>query len=194
MGSLTYLFGFVMNAVIATVLSGVVAGVAACLPIRESEAGPQESRSRGGRAAKAFAVSWLLIMLYGCVEMFRTHHDELSKFEGAAVVPGLIETEAQILHAEHIAHGDTAQTYLAISTTPQAVERVTRMKGMKPSHYDGHTVKARGWTVPDWWPASACERGVTYGDDPSADPPGYSDYTLNWCPVEKKAYVQRFDY
>src|SRR5215211_8967684 len=54
---------------------------------------------------KAFMITWLLIMLYGCVQMFRTHHSELSKFEGAGVVPGLIETEAQVLHAEHVVEG-----------------------------------------------------------------------------------------
>ncbi|QAY78931.1 hypothetical protein [Sphingosinicella sp. BN140058] len=191
---MTYLFGFMTNAVIATILSGVIAAVAAWLPIKAPEAGPQESVPRAARAAKVFAVSWLLIMLYGCVQMFGTHHEELSKFEGAGVVPGLIETEAQVLHAEHIALGDSAQTYVAISTTSQAVERIMGMKGLKPSQFDGHTVKARGWPVPEWWPMSACEGGATYGGDPFADPPVYSEYTLNWCPVEKKAYVQRFDH
>ena len=194
MGSLTYLFGFIVNAIIATILAGVIAASSARLPIKVPETGCQEVPSKTGRAAKVFIMTWLLLMLYGCVEMFRTHRSELSKFEGAGVVPGLIETEAQVLQAEHVAEGDAAQTYVAISTTPQAVERIMSLKGMKPSEFDGHTAKARGWSVPEWWPTNACRGGVTYNDDPWADPPTYAEYTLNWCPAEEKAYVQRFNY
>ncbi len=195
MGGLTYLFGFVFNAFIAAVIAGVVGLVAASLSRRNPVEGTGfRTWSGARRGGVTFAVTWLSVMFFGCVQMFRTHHDDLSKFEDASVVLGLIDSEDQVIAGEHISHGDTAQTYVVVETTQDDVERFTAMKALKAGEFDAHTVSARGRTVPDWWPTDACPDGVTYNDDPWADPPTHSDIVLNWCPRFRRAYVQRFDY
>jgi hypothetical protein len=133
-------------------------------------------------------------MLYGCVEMFRTHHDELTKFEGAGIIAGLIDSEAQVLRAERVAQGDSGQSYVMALTTAEDVERFAQMKKMEPAAYEAHTVRDRGWSPPEWWPTADCRHGVTYRADPFAAAPINLDYTVNWCPTEKRAYIQRFDY
>lgn len=195
MGGLTYLFGFIVNTIVASVLAGVVALIVAGLPVPKSTPPAERPRrSKARRVAATFAVAWVLVMTFGCVEMVRTHHDDLSRFEGAGVVPGLIDTEDQVVAGEHISHGDTAQTYVVVETAQDSVERFTAAKTLKRGDFDAHTASARGWSVPDWWPGKPCPGGVTYNDDPFADPPVHSDIVLSWCPRQKRAYVQRFDY
>lgn len=197
MGGLTYLFGFVFNAFVAAFLAGVAAVIAAGLPVAKYDPSVEEKKrpSRAKLVAKTFAGVWLLVMTYGCVQMFRTHHDELSKFDGAKVAVGLIDAEDQVIAGERIAGGDNAQTYVVVETTQADVDRyVVAAKVLKAGEFDAHTASARGWTLPDWWPAKPCAGGVTYNDDPFAEPPTHSDVVLNWCPREGRAYIQRFDY
>lgn len=195
MGGLTYLFAFILNCVIAVILAGLIAVVVTLFPSRrEAEGINGKPTSRKRRAIISFIGVWLFFMLYGCVDMFRTHHDELSKFEGASIIPGLIDSEAQVLRAERVVQGDSAQSYLMVLTTADDVERIAKIQKMKPAAYDGHTVRKRGWPVPEWWPATDCKDGVTYNVDPFDTPSPDMIYTLNWCPIEKKAFIQNFDY
>lgn len=198
MGGLTYLFGFIINSIVATFVAAFGALVVATLPVTKAPAGgaaqSKPKKGRAARAARAFITIWLLVSLYGCVSMFTPHTDDLSQLESARVVPGLIQSEAQVMAGQSISRGDTAQTYVVVSTAAEDVERITKMQNMKLSEFDAHTASARGWRVPDWWPNAPCEGGVTYHDDPFADPPSTANYTLSWCPQEQKAYVQRFDY
>lgn len=194
MGGLTYLFGFFINAFIATFVAGVAALIVAGLPTAKSAPTDEPRPSKARRVAKTFAAAWLLFMTYGCVQMFRTHRDELTKLEGASVVVGLINAEDQVIAGERIAAGDAARTYVVVRTTRTDVDRFAAGKSLKAGDFDAHTASARGYTLPDWWPAKPCADGVTYNDDPFADPPTHSDIVLNWCPREARAYVQRFDY
>ncbi len=195
MGGLTYLFGFVLNAIIGAFLAVVAALIAAALPRRRLVgSGEQDGWSRPKRAFATFAVVWLGVMIYGCVGMSSTRHHHLSSSEAARRLPGLIDSIEQIISAEQIVHGDTAQTYVLIQTTAVDVERSAQLKKLKPFAYDAHTVADRGWPTPDWWPTKPCPGGISSNDDPWAEPPSLSDHVINWCPVEGRAYIQFFDW
>ena len=139
----------------------------------------------------SFAVIWLALMVYGCVDMFRAHHYELSKRDAVSLIPGLVQSEAQIVRAEQIAEGDTAQTYLLVATTTTDVERVTGRDHLKAEPFDAVTTFEHD---PDWWLKSNCANGVSYRADPFNNPQAVIEYAINWCPSEQKAYVEHFDY
>jgi hypothetical protein len=194
MGGLTYLFGFIINSILASIVAGAIALVVAIFPKRSGSDGHRQRSFNARRATFVFIAAWLLLMIYGCVEMFRAHHDEMSKAEGARMVVGLIDREDQVLHAERIAQADSAQSYLMVQSSTADVQRFAQARNMRPSDYDGHTADARGWQVPTWWPTTACRGGTTYNSNPADRSPGNWSYVVNWCPAQKLAYVQHFDY
>lgn len=183
---MVYLFGLAANAIIATLVAALASIVAAALPVRFG--------SRLGRGAAVFAILWLGLMTYGCVELFRTHHVELSKDEGAEILPGLVGSSGQVVQAVRIYGGDTSQRYLLLNVTKERVEAMARASGMDKGPFDAHTAKARGWETPEWWPTTPCADGVTYQGDGFGNPQSRLDYVINWCPAESRAYVQVFDY
>jgi hypothetical protein len=185
-GGLTYLFGFTINAVIATIIAVPIAVLVAALVRRRRLSNGEEERV-GGTLVATFAVIWLSIMAYGCVDMFRTHHIELDAAEGASKVPGLVDSTDDVLRAERIADGDTAQTYILVKTSPSNVENVAQQMKLHGNAFDAHTARERGWTVPEWWPSKPCRKGVTYDGD-------FPENVVNWCPTEGRAYIQHFDY
>jgi len=195
MGGLTYIFGFVLNWVGASIVAALIALVSLMLPARRMQIGDSENPpSKRKRAVLVFMCVWLLLMLYGCIEMFRTHHDEMDRTESARLITGLVDREDQIIHAEHVAKGDMAQTYLMVRTTALDVEHFVNTRHITAFKYDAHSARDRGWPVPQWWPAKPCKGGVTYQADPFASPPSAPEDVINWCPTEQLAYVQHFDY
>lgn len=191
MGGLTYLFAFTANLVLATIIAAIGAAIAAAVPLRQPVEPNRHGKVRAKRAAITFAVIWLGLILYGCVEMFRPHWRELEKSEAAGMGNGMLASPANVEQAVTVSHGDTAQSYALIRTTAADVERLAATTSLKRVDFDAHTAAARGWLVPDWWPKTACAGGVTYSADTSAP---WSDTTVNWCPREGRAYLQRYDY
>ncbi|HEX8620827.1 MAG TPA: hypothetical protein VF718_02580 [Allosphingosinicella sp.] len=165
-------------------------------PTGEEPGSAADRRRRNRRALASFAALWLLTMTYGCVSMFATHRSTLSAWEGAGLAPGLVDSESQVLRAEHVAHGDTAQSYALVTTTQEALDAYGERVGLERREFDAHTDAERGWSVPDWWPKAPCRGGATYDQpifDKKPDAP-YVNFTIAWCPAERRAYVQRFDY
>jgi len=145
MGGLTYIFGFVLNGVTASVVAALIALVSLMLPTRRTQIGDSENPpSNHKRAILVFICVWLLLMLYGCIEMFRTHHDEMDRTESARLVAGLIDREDQIIHGEHVSKGDMAQTYLMVRTTAPDVEHFVSTRHIAPFKYDAHSARDRG--------------------------------------------------
>lgn len=128
--------------------------------------------------------------------MFVEHNDATDPVETLARI-GLGQMELQGTQAARIAAGDTAQSYVAVSMDQAQIDKImiafpklTRMA------FDAHTAWDRGWSVPDWWPKTACANGSTLQDDSferdHSGPP--TSFVRNWCPAEHRAYIQNFDY
>lgn len=165
-------------------------------PTGEERGSAADRRRSSRRALLAFAGLWLLTMAYGCVSMFATHRSTLSAWEGAGLAPGLVDGERQVLRAERVVHGDSAQSYALLVITQETLEAYSERVGLERREFDAHTDSERGWPVPDWWPKAPCRGGATY-DQPIFDkPPAVPDvnFTIAWCPAERRAFVQRFDY
>jgi len=198
MGGLTYLFGFVFNAVIATGIAGIAAIIAIAVPLRRPVEQDYDAHVRKTRAKIAFTVVWFGIMLYGCVAMFQPHWRELDKSDAAGMGNGMLASAADVEQATALSYGETARTYARVRTTVEDVQRLATEASFEPSDFDAHSVQARERFVPDWWPKTACAGGVTYrakyGVDSIATPSPWQDLTVNWCPHEQRAYLQREDY
>lgn len=194
-GSLTYLFGLIADAVIATILAVGGAGLAAVPPAGTLAqwTGLREI-SRLKRFVLAFATIWLLVMTYGCVSMFVPHDISLGKQETADRLPEFVLSGSQEVQGETVVHGDSAQTYALLEASAETIAQVVDTYKLKGQEFQANTDADRGWTVPDWWPSKECRGGITYMGDVSADPPAMSDFVVNWCPAERRAYVQLFDY
>jgi hypothetical protein len=182
-----------MNAVVAAIIAAVVAAVTVAI-VRRRRLARGHERSGCGVFAATFGIAWLALMAYGCVEMFRPHHYKLDPAKGLLKVPGGLASTEDVLQAEEVAHGDQAQTYVLVRTTSDEVQHAATLLKLKGAAFDAHTAAARGWIVPEWWPNKVCPGGVTYNDDPFAEPPTFSEYVINWCPTEGRAYIQHFDY
>ncbi len=184
-----YIIAFALIGIIATGLAGLAALIAALLPVRS-----KRFRTRVFRAAAAFVLVWAACVIYGVIDLSRIHHESLSKADGSKVVPGLVRSGDQVLRAERVYGGDTAQTYAEVRITADEMGAFASASGMKTEPFDAHTAEARGWYPPDWWPRQPCLEGVTYSGDTFSDPPHPLDYVINWCPREGRAYLQHFDY
>ena len=100
---MAYVIGLIINAIVATPLAGLIALGAAALPAKN-----RRIRARLIRGTVAFVVAWSAIMLFGLIEIFRTHHKVLSEADGAHVIPGLVDSPDQVLRAERVYSGDSA--------------------------------------------------------------------------------------
>lgn len=184
-----YIIDFAIIGIVATFLAGLAALIAAALPVKS-----KRFRTRLIRGAATFFLVWFGCATCGFIELSRTHNASLRKADGVEAVPGLLRSSDQVLRAERVYRGDTAQTYILVKITGDEIEAFTSSADMKIAPFDAHTVEERGWHPPDWWPNQPCTAGVTYGDDPFGNPPRHLDYVINWCPSEDRAYIQHFDY
>lgn len=190
---MSYLIGFIINAIVAAALGAAAALISQLLPVRAADA-DVKWLARRKRAVGSFAVVWLGVVVYGCVDMMTPDHIALNGTQAAEVVPKAIRGAAKVLHAEGVIQDDTTRTYVVVSTTTAQMEGLAIAAQLRRRFYRPTIGSFRDGEMPAWWPTRLCADGILYDVDRWADPLSEVDYEVYWCPSEHRAYIRRFDY